>query len=67
VKVVHYAGIPEGPVQKCSICGETLQDYRGAMSVGKWSPGWWEGAVEIDGPYRGRTDDIPTCESKEPR
>lgn len=48
--VIHEAGIPEGPIQRCSRCGHILTDYRNTATVGDtFEPHWWKGAVIVEG------------------
>ena len=66
VSKIHLAGEPVGLVQRCSICGEILQDYRNSLSVGDWQPHWWSGSVEVSssGGMMWSTKDAPNCEAK---
>lgn len=71
---VHKAGEPVGLVQRCTRCGTTLQDYRGAMAVVDSVRGfplhWWpvgqailvEQSEHFGGhPSRTYSDQVPDC------
>jgi hypothetical protein len=61
-RIVHEAGPPEGPVQRCARCGAILQDYRMTVSVGQnWEPHWWNGFVFVGERSMGTTDMLPNC------
>lgn len=45
---IHYAGQPDGQIQRCSRCGYILTDYRNAAGVGEWHPSWWKGPVIVE-------------------
>jgi hypothetical protein len=44
---VHRAADPIGETQRCEDCGELLQDYRGAQSLGDWRPVWWPAGARV--------------------
>mgnify|MGYP001561979228 CR=1 FL=1 len=59
--IIHAAETPIGLIQRCSRCGEILQDYTNAQGVGDWRPVWWEGNVFVNGRFSGATEEPANC------